>query len=230
MSRPRNLARLLATAAVQPRFAAELLGAAWRFRRRRWWARPPFLPLPPPEYIDWRLDTAYASRSPEIPTAPLRRYLRWTRAQTTPRRDAGVIQMRALLVIFVLLAAVLAIPPVRAVAGPVLAPGKDIVDRTIGRVWERARDRMFLWSVRNEARTLAEELRAREVGGDPLPRPQDFQAYLQRRTISGTPGLDKWGNPYYMILGGDSITVVSPGADGRPGTDDDIREAVSRSR
>jgi hypothetical protein len=33
-----------------------------------------------------------------------------------------------------------------------------------------------------------------------------------------------------MLVAGDSITVVSPGPDARPGTADDIREAVARNR
>jgi hypothetical protein len=89
---------------------------------------------------------------------------------------------------------------------------------------------VFQWSVRNEARTLARELHSRELSGQPLPRPQDFSSYMQRRTISGTGGLDKWGSPYYMLLYGDSITVVSPGPDQRPGSEDDIRESVGRDR
>jgi hypothetical protein len=48
-----------ARALVRPRLAADLLRVAWRFRRRRWYARPPFLPLPPAEYVAWRMYTAY---------------------------------------------------------------------------------------------------------------------------------------------------------------------------
>ncbi len=231
MSRPRLIARLLVAAALRPGLAVRLAGAAWRFRRRRWYARPPFLPLPPREYLDWRLETAYGAGPAELPAEPLRRYLDWSAAQVRAARvERGFIQLRAILVILVLAAAVLAIPPVREIAGPVLEPGKVLLDRSVGRAWARGRDTVFRWSVRNEARTLAQELQKREISGQPLPRPQDFQAYLQRRTISGTPGLDKWGSPYYMLLGGDSITVVSPGPDGRPGNGDDIREAVVRDR
>lgn len=255
VSRPRLIARLLVAAALRPGLALRLAGAAWRFRRRRWYARPPFLPLPPREYLDWRLETAYGADPAELPAEPLRRYLDWSAAQARAARDergftrprsigdergflqgrpaqdrSGLIQLRAILVILVLAAAVLAIPPVREIAGPVLEPGKALLDRSVGRAWARGRDTVFRWSVRNEARTLAQELQKREISGQPLPRPQDFQAYLQRRTISGTPGLDKWGSPYYMLLGGDSITVVSPGPDGRPGNGDDIREAVVRDR
>jgi hypothetical protein len=259
VSRARLIARLLGAAVSRPRLALRLAGAAWRFRRRRWYARPPFLPLPPPEYVDWRLETAYGEAVGDVPIAPVRGYLEWSAAQARAARGesrargappatwadpaaaagadgrsgaglGGFIRVRALLVIVVLLAAILAIPPVREVAGPVFEPGKAVLDRTVGRVWVRGRDQVFRWSVRNEARTLALELQKREVSGQPLPRPQDFQAYLERRTISGTPGLDKWGSPYYMLVAGDSITVVSPGPDARPGTADDIREAVARNR
>ena len=37
--------------------------AAWAFRRRHWWARPPFLPLPDAEYLRWRMYTAYADEA-----------------------------------------------------------------------------------------------------------------------------------------------------------------------
>ncbi len=238
VSRARTITRILVQSALRPRLAARLAAAAWRFRRRRWYARPPFLPLPPPEYLRWRVETAFGGEDADVPAELLLRYLRWSEEQVraarptpAPRaREAGIIGLRAILVILVVLAAVLAIPPVRSLAAPALEPGKAMIDRSVGRLWVRARDRIFGWSVRNEARTLAQELQKREIAGQTLPRPQDFQAYLQRRTISGSPGLDKWGAPYYMLLGGDSITVVSPGPDGRPGTDDDIRESVGRNR
>jgi len=72
-----GIARVLAGAAVRPRLLGLLIRSAWRFRARGWYRRPPFLPLPPPEYVDWRLHTAYG----EVERAPspdeLERYLRW---------------------------------------------------------------------------------------------------------------------------------------------------------
>lgn len=227
------MARLLIAAASRPRLVGELVGAAWRFRRRRWWAAPPFLPLPPREYLDWRQETAFGAAAEDPPIESLLRFLRWSARQSRPAGPdprAGFVRLRTILAALLILAAILAIPPVRERADPLLEPGKVVLDRTVGGVLGRGRDQVFRWSVQNEVRTLALELQKREASGQPLPRPQDFQSYLQRRTISGTPGLDKWGSPYYMLLSGDSITVVSPGADGRPGTVDDIRESVGRDR
>jgi hypothetical protein len=31
---------------------------------RDWYSRPPFLPLPPRDYLDWRLKTAYGKHRP----------------------------------------------------------------------------------------------------------------------------------------------------------------------
>jgi hypothetical protein len=31
---------------------------------RRWYLRPPFLPLPPLDYLNWRLKTAYGKHRP----------------------------------------------------------------------------------------------------------------------------------------------------------------------
>ncbi len=85
MSRARTLVRL-AAAALRPPVAWRLPAAAWRFRRRRWWARPPFLPLPPPDYVGWRMETAFGSEDAVIPPRLLERYLRWSEAQA---RTAG---------------------------------------------------------------------------------------------------------------------------------------------
>jgi hypothetical protein len=61
----------------RPRLVAPLLGAAWRFRARDWYRRPPFLPLPPPKYLAWRLHTAYGDEDHTPEAGELERYLRW---------------------------------------------------------------------------------------------------------------------------------------------------------
>jgi hypothetical protein len=40
-----------------PRDIASVVRAAWRLRRRDWWRRRPWLPLPAPEYWHFRLTT-----------------------------------------------------------------------------------------------------------------------------------------------------------------------------
>ncbi|MEO5511802.1 MAG: hypothetical protein ABIV28_05020, partial [Longimicrobiales bacterium] len=52
--------------------------AGWRFRRRHWYRIPPFLPVPTPEYMEWRMYTAYGPDGEPTPIE-LERYLRWIR-------------------------------------------------------------------------------------------------------------------------------------------------------
>jgi hypothetical protein len=63
-----------------------LLRAAWRFRARGWWRRPPFLPLPPREYLDWRLHTAYGDGGQEPTAEEMERYVRWANRMYRDRR------------------------------------------------------------------------------------------------------------------------------------------------
>ncbi|HEV2180987.1 MAG TPA: hypothetical protein VGR59_11750 [Gemmatimonadaceae bacterium] len=68
---------LAARAAVRPRVAVDLLRVAWRFRRRDWYARPPFLPLPARDYVRWRMYTAYGDYDAVPPAEDVIRYARW---------------------------------------------------------------------------------------------------------------------------------------------------------
>jgi hypothetical protein len=69
--------RLLPRALVSPGLALALLKVGWRFRRNRWWARPPFLPLPAREYVRWRMYTAYGDHDAVPPVEDVIRYARW---------------------------------------------------------------------------------------------------------------------------------------------------------
>jgi hypothetical protein len=73
--------RLVLTLAVRavrhPSLARDLVLVAWRFRRRRWYARFPFLPLPATGYVRWRMFTAYGDPNAVPPTADVERYARW---------------------------------------------------------------------------------------------------------------------------------------------------------
>lgn len=45
-----------------------------------WWRRPPFLPLPAPEYLRFRIETAYGGSGDQPPRPQdLVTYLRWCR-------------------------------------------------------------------------------------------------------------------------------------------------------
>ena len=52
---------------------------AWAFRRRGWYRRPPFLPLPDPTYLRWRMYTAYADERAVPPADDVVRFARWRR-------------------------------------------------------------------------------------------------------------------------------------------------------
>jgi hypothetical protein len=61
----------------EPAVAAALLRVAWRFRRRHWYRRFPFLPLPAREYVRWRMHTAYGRDDAVPPVDDIVRYARW---------------------------------------------------------------------------------------------------------------------------------------------------------
>lgn len=71
--------QLAGRSALNPRLAVDLLRTAWAFRRRRWWALPPYLPLPDRVYLRWRMYTAYADESAVPPVEDVVRFARWRR-------------------------------------------------------------------------------------------------------------------------------------------------------
>jgi hypothetical protein len=68
-------------AVARPTLAVDLLRVAWRFRALDWWRRPPFLPLPPEEYVRWRMHTAYGDEEAVPPVEDVVRYARWVGKQ-----------------------------------------------------------------------------------------------------------------------------------------------------
>ena len=73
------IARLALRAAFRPRLALDLLRTGWAFRRRDWWRRAPFLPLPDRTYLRWRMYTAYADETAVPPVEDVVRFARWRR-------------------------------------------------------------------------------------------------------------------------------------------------------
>ncbi len=71
--------RLALRALVRPRLALDLARLAWSFRRRDWFRRAPFLPLPPPEYIRWRMFTAYGDADAVPSVDDVVRFAQWRR-------------------------------------------------------------------------------------------------------------------------------------------------------
>jgi hypothetical protein len=66
-------------AVLQPRLAFDLLGLAWAFRAHDWYRQAPFLPVPPPEYIRWRMYTAYGDEAAVPPVEDVVRFAKWRR-------------------------------------------------------------------------------------------------------------------------------------------------------
>lgn len=69
----------------RPRTIPHMVRAAWAFRARGWYRRPPFLPLPPASYLTWRMETAYGDPAGAPSDAELERFLTWS---TWVRRKA----------------------------------------------------------------------------------------------------------------------------------------------
>jgi hypothetical protein len=85
----RLLTQLAGLAVRRPRLVLPLLAAAWRFRAHGWYRRPPYLPVPPREYIAWRLHTAYGSEDALPPARELERYLAWSTRVAKGMRRGG---------------------------------------------------------------------------------------------------------------------------------------------
>jgi hypothetical protein len=66
-------------AVINPRLAIDLLRLVWAFRSRDWYRRPPFLPVPPPDYVRWRMYTAYGDATTVPPLSDVIRFARWRR-------------------------------------------------------------------------------------------------------------------------------------------------------
>jgi hypothetical protein len=73
------LCALVGRALIDPRVARDLLSLAWAMRARGWYRTPPFLPLAPPEYLRWRMYTAFGDEEALPSAKEVVRYARWRR-------------------------------------------------------------------------------------------------------------------------------------------------------
>ncbi len=73
---------------ARPALWASALRQAWRLARPRWWARPPFVPVPDPDYLRFRFETQYGAEGRPDPH-DLLTYLEWCRDAADPRPGAG---------------------------------------------------------------------------------------------------------------------------------------------
>ena len=75
--RDRFIRSLVIESLKHPALYLPMLRAAWRFRARYWYRRPPFLPMPTRDYVAWRMHTAYGDDGAVPDFSELVRYLRW---------------------------------------------------------------------------------------------------------------------------------------------------------
>jgi hypothetical protein len=63
--------------ARRPRLWATAVGAAFAFAPDDWWRRRPFLPVPDPSLMRWRIVTAYGNEDAAVDPADIVAYLEW---------------------------------------------------------------------------------------------------------------------------------------------------------
>jgi hypothetical protein len=74
-------ARVAKTVLSRPRLWGVALAQGWRLRRRGWYRRAPFLPLPDPDYLAFRSITAYGGDGTRPPDPDdVVTYLEWCRS------------------------------------------------------------------------------------------------------------------------------------------------------
>lgn len=74
---PNLVVTLTLRALRDPPLASALVRVAWRFRRRHWFRKPPFLPIPDRNYLRWRMLTAYGDADAVPSAEDVARYARW---------------------------------------------------------------------------------------------------------------------------------------------------------
>ena len=85
MARPEDpvgLAAVAVAVAHRPALWPAAARQAWRLVPRRWWSRPPFLPVPDRSWLRFRLEAQYGGdgRGPVI-AADVVAFLEWCRVQ-----------------------------------------------------------------------------------------------------------------------------------------------------
>ena len=72
--------RAVSAALPHPSLWLTAVRQARRLAEPRWWRHAPFLPLPAPEYLRFRMETAYGGAGDQLPRPEdLVTYLRWCR-------------------------------------------------------------------------------------------------------------------------------------------------------
>lgn len=69
----------------RPRDVVTLSRAGWRLRRRGWWRRPPFLPVPAKEYWEFRMKTVGVEPDGQVSPRAVLEAARWSLRQPVGR-------------------------------------------------------------------------------------------------------------------------------------------------
>jgi hypothetical protein len=218
----RVLARLIRYGLGRPVLLPSLFASAWHFRARDWFRRPPFLPLPPADYLSWRLHTAYGEAE-RLPDAnELSRFLRW--AGWMRQRGQEVRMWKKIIVLLVIMGFAWSYPPFRAKAMTAMSPAFA----TLGPVGHRLSEPTRVWKAENDIKFITQQLQLDKTEGKRLPpSAREFEAWLKKRPSAGDHGNDPWGQTYWLTPGTGTITVGSNGPDGKKTTKDDVIKTIS---
>jgi hypothetical protein len=118
---------------------------------------------------------------------------------------------RILAVLVLILAAVILVPTLRERAGPQI---------------EWALTPMYRWETKNRVNDVMRVLARERAQGATLPRPRDFERFMEART--GSPmARDPWGEPLFLEVSREGFRIGSTGQDRLRGTPDDILSQLS---
>lgn len=131
---------------------------------------------------------------------------------------------KLILVLVVVAAATGTVPQLRERVEPVVGPAIDTATRAASATMTLVANSIFRWTVQRELRLILDQLELHLAGGQRLPPPDEFPAFLRRNRMGGS--IDPWGGEYYLMLARDSIIVGSAGPDGEPGSEDDLRATM----
>jgi len=86
------------------------------------------------------------------------------------------------------------------------------------------------WMTNQELRQIVDDLDVVQGSGQAFPsRPEEFDAWLNRRYPQEGSRMDAWGTRYRLNVSATHFRVISAGPDGVFGTEDDVfREAQRR--
>jgi hypothetical protein len=119
---------------------------------------------------------------------------------------------KVVMLVLLLVAAVVLVPPLRQRARPHL---------------QFAFDPFYEWSTRNRVDELKDLVKRQDQLGKTVPAPRDFGKFIEREDFHKDAS-DPWGQPYYLQRTRAGFRVGSPGKDMQRGTGDDILSSEER--